>query len=121
MQPNNEQNGDTHRSETVSDKAYRQNGQPAKSWSDFQARKLAQAQATPGALGEALTQSIALVKKKPGRKPKPPVEAKEVLIADLLRQAVELAIARRGRITAEERIKEQTLLEVLTGALRRAE
>lgn len=104
MQPNNEQTGQV------------------KSWGDFQARKLAKAlESTPGALGEALTQSIALVeKKKPGRKPKPPVEAKEITLADVLKQAVDIAMSRRGRVAQEDAIREQTLLEVLASAMKRA-
>jgi uncharacterized membrane protein len=104
MQPNNEQNG-----------------QSPKSWGDFQARKLAKAlEGHPDAISEALTQSIALVeKKKPGRKPKPPVEAKEATLAEVLKQAVEIAMTRRGRILQEDAIREQTLLEVLASAMKR--
>ena len=106
MQPNNEQNG-----------------QAPKSWGDFQARKLAKAiEGHPDAISEALTQSIAIVKdrKKPGRKPKPPVEAKEATLAEVLRQAVDIAMARRGRILQEDLVREQTLLEILTSAMKRA-
>jgi uncharacterized membrane protein len=77
-------------------------------------------EASQNGLSEALTQSIALVeKKKPGRKPKPPVEAKEVTLADVLKQAVDIAMTRRGRVAQEDAIREQTLLEVLTSAMRR--
>ena len=103
MQPNNEQAGQV------------------KSWGDFQARKLARAmEGGSDALSEALTQSISIVKKRKKRTPTPPVEAKEITLADVLKQAVEIAMTRRGRIVQEDSIREQTLLEVLTSAMRRA-
>jgi hypothetical protein len=105
MQPNNEQNGQT-----------------PKTWGDFQARKLAKAlEGHPDAISEALTQSIAIVKdrKKPGRKPKPPVEPKEVALADLLKQALDIAMTRRGRLSNEERIREEMLLDILICARKR--
>ena len=43
----------------------------------------------------------------------------EPSLADLLLQAIQLAGARRGRLSRAERIREQTLLEVLSVALRR--
>jgi hypothetical protein len=45
-------------------------------------------------------------------------EARESLSAVLM-QAIHLAGARRGRISRADRIREQTLLEVLTEAMRR--
>jgi hypothetical protein len=51
--------------------------------------------------------------------PKRP-EAKESSLSALLMQAIHLAGARRGRLSRAERIREQTLLEVLTEAIRRA-
>ena len=115
--------------------------QAPKSWGDFQARKLAKAiegQTTPvmdavlshgirdatsrpgQALSEALTQSISIVKERKKRKPKPPVEPKEVALADVLKQAVDIAMSRRGRVAQEDAIREQTLLEVLASAMKRA-
>jgi hypothetical protein len=47
-------------------------------------------------------------------------EAKESSLSTLLIEAIQLAGARRGRLSRTERIREQTLLEVLTVAMRRA-
>ena len=44
---------------------------------------------------------------------------REPSLAALLLQAIQLAGARRGRLSQAERIREQTLLEVLTAAMRR--
>ena len=41
-------------------------------------------------------------------------------LSELLLQAIQAAGARRGRITRAERIREATLLEVLTTAIRKA-
>jgi hypothetical protein len=51
--------------------------------------------------------------------PKRP-EAREASLSALLLQAIHLAGARRGRISRAERIREQTLLEVLSETMRRA-
>jgi hypothetical protein len=40
-------------------------------------------------------------------------------LASLLLQAIQLAGTRRGRLSQAERIREQTLLEVLTTSMRR--
>jgi hypothetical protein len=47
-------------------------------------------------------------------------EAKGTSFSALLLEAIHLAGARRGRLSRAERIREQTLLEVLTEATRRA-
>jgi hypothetical protein len=47
-------------------------------------------------------------------------EANESSLSAVLMQAIHLAGARRGRISRAERIREQTLLEVLSEAMRRA-
>jgi hypothetical protein len=57
---------------------------------------------------------------KPARKRGPGGEAKESSLARLLMQAIHLAGTRRGRLSQAERIREQTLLEVLQAAMRRA-
>jgi hypothetical protein len=48
-------------------------------------------------------------------------EAKESSLAGLLLQAIQLAGTRRGRLAQAESIREQTLLEVLTTKIRRAQ
>ena len=48
-------------------------------------------------------------------------EAKEASLAGLLLQAIQLAGTRRGRLSQAESIREQTLLEVLTATIRRAQ
>ena len=55
------------------------------------------------------------------RAPKAPVEAKVSTLADVLRQAVALAVARRERVPRDVAVREQTLLEVLTDAMRGAQ
>jgi hypothetical protein len=50
--------------------------------------------------------------------PKRP-EAKESSLSALLMQAIHQAGTRRGRLSRAERIRERTLLEVLTEAMRR--
>jgi hypothetical protein len=75
---------------------------------EFQARKAA---ADPPDL--VLEPALSKPRK---RRPEP----KESTLADLLMQAVTLAGERRGRISRVGRIREQTLLEVLTEAIRRA-
>ena len=100
-----------------------------KSWDAFQVRKAAKAAGElPVApvnserLEARLTESIreAQAARSHKRKPKPPVEAKPVLLADVLRQAVALAVARRERVPRDVAVREQTLLEVLTDAMRGA-
>ena len=54
------------------------------------------------------------------RNRKPTPEATTVSGSDLLMQAISLAGARRGRITRAQSVREQTLLEVLQQAMRRA-
>ena len=44
----------------------------------------------------------------------------EPSLSALLLQAIHLAGTRRGRLSRAERIREQTLLEVLTEAMRKA-
>ncbi|HKD45152.1 MAG TPA: hypothetical protein VKD24_05800 [Candidatus Angelobacter sp.] len=51
---------------------------------------------------------------------RPQREARESSLSAVLMQAIHVAGARRGRISQAERIREQTLLEVLTEAMRRA-
>ena len=104
-----------------------------KTWEGFQARKatkaagasLPAAPVTPERLEARLTESIreaqARMQPKAKRTPKPPVEAKPVLLADVLRQAVALAVARRERVARDVAVREQTLLEVLTDAMRGAQ
>jgi hypothetical protein len=46
-------------------------------------------------------------------------ESKEPSLSTLLMQAIHLAGARRGRLSQAERVRERTLLEVLTEAMRR--
>jgi hypothetical protein len=50
----------------------------------------------------------------------PPRKQAEAKLSGLLLEAIRLAGTRRGRIPRAERIREQTLLEVLTEAMRRA-
>jgi hypothetical protein len=47
-------------------------------------------------------------------------EARESSLSTLLLEAIHAAGARRGRISRAERIREQTLLEVLSETMRRA-
>jgi hypothetical protein len=73
-------------------------------WDEFTARKAARE------TGEDLAESIP---------PPPRREARESSLSALLLQAIHLAGARRGRISRAERIREQTLLEVLRETMRR--
>jgi hypothetical protein len=54
----------------------------------------------------------------PAIQPKP--KRQEPSLSTVLMQAIHLAGARRGRISRAERIREQTLLEVLSVAMRSA-
>ena len=72
------------------------------SWDDFTARRMAQE------AGEPERQA------KPFGKTKRP----EPSLATVLMQAIHLAGARRGRLSLAERIRERTLPEVLTEAMR---
>jgi hypothetical protein len=58
----------------------------------------------------------------PAGQPKPLAKSKrqEPSLSALLLQAIHLAGARRGRLTQAERIREQTLLEVLSTTMRSA-
>jgi hypothetical protein len=58
----------------------------------------------------------------PASQPKPLARNKrqEPSLSALLLQAIHLAGARRGRLSQAERIREQTLLEVLMAVMRRA-
>ena len=103
-----------------------------KSWDAFQARKAVKTAAgeplpappvNSERLEAKLTESIreAQARIRKPRIPKPPVEAKPAILADVLRQAVALAVARRERVTRDVAVREQTLLEVLTDAMRGAQ
>jgi hypothetical protein len=46
-------------------------------------------------------------------------EVKEASLADLLLQAIDLAGTRRGRLSQAEKVREQTLIEVLAAAVNR--
>jgi hypothetical protein len=76
-------------------------------WDEFSARKAARE------TGEDLAEPIP----PPSRK-RP--EAKESSLSAVLLEAIHLAGARRGRISRADRIREQTLLEVLSETMRRA-
>jgi uncharacterized membrane protein len=78
------------------------------SWDEFQVRKAAAAPSDV-ALEPAVSKPR---KRRPG--------AKETALADLLLEAVTLASGRRGRITRAQSVREQTLLEVLSTAMRSA-
>ena len=72
-------------------------------WDDFTARKAVEdAQSIPAARGRQ-------------RRP-----AKASALSALLLEAIQVAGARRGRLSQAERVREQVLLEVLTAAIRRA-
>jgi hypothetical protein len=75
-------------------------------WDEFTARKAARETA------EDLAESI---QPPPRKRP----EARESSLSTLLLEAIHLAGARRGRISRAERIREMTLLEVLTEAMRK--
>ena len=80
-------------------------------WDEYTARQAAQE------TGEEFAQSI-----KPTRaRKRRTVEAKESSLAGLLLEAIHLAGTRRGRLSQAERVREQTLLEVLTTTIRRAQ
>jgi hypothetical protein len=72
-------------------------------WNDFTAR---QAAVEAGDEPE--------IQPKPAKNKRP-----EPSLSTLLMQAIHLAGARRGRLSRVERIRERTLLEVLTEAMRR--
>jgi len=77
------------------------------SWDEFSARKAARE------TGEDLAEPIP----PPSRQRR---EARESSLSSVLLEAIHLAGARRGRLSRAERIREQTLLEVLTETMRRA-
>jgi hypothetical protein len=74
-------------------------------WDDFTARQAARE------AGE----DVASIQ--PSRQRQP--EAKQASLSAVLMEAIHLAGARRGRIPRAERIREETLLAVLTETLRR--
>jgi hypothetical protein len=85
-------------------------------WDDYTARQAARE------TGENPSgQLAASIKPVRARKRRPAFEAKESSLAGLLMQAIQLAGARRGRLSQAERVREQTLLEVLTATIRRAQ
>ena len=71
-------------------------------WDEFTARKAARE------TGE-----------EPAIQPKP--KRQEPALSVVLMQAIHLAGTRRGRLSQAESVREQTLLEVLTAAIRRAQ
>jgi hypothetical protein len=77
----------------------------ATTWDDFTARRT----------GEEVADPRTGIQQPPPKRP----EAKESSLSAALMQAIHLAGARRGRISRAERIREQTLLEVLSEAMRR--
>jgi hypothetical protein len=76
------------------------------SWDEFAARRG----------GEDLADPRAEIQPPSRRRP----EAKESSLSAVLIQAIQAAGVRRGRISRAERIREQTLLEVLSETMRRA-
>jgi hypothetical protein len=85
-------------------------------WDDYTARQAARE------AGEDLSSHLAgSIKPVRTRKRCPGGEAKESSLAGLLMQAIHLAGTRRGRLSQADSIREQTLLEVLTAAIRRAQ
>ena len=72
-------------------------------WDDFTAHKMA---AETGEESDGLAKPFAKNKRQ------------EPSLAAVLMQAIRLAGARRGRLTQADRIRERTLLEVLTEAMR---
>jgi hypothetical protein len=66
--------------------------------------------------GEDLADPRTEIQPPPRKRP----EAKESSLSAALMQAIHLAGTRRGRISRAERIREQTLLEVLSETMRRA-
>ena len=77
--------------------------QPDINWDDFNARRTAP---ETGEEPDSPLRSFAKNKRQ------------EPSLAALLMQAIHLAGARRGRLSHAERIRERTLLEVLTAAMR---
>jgi hypothetical protein len=75
-------------------------------WDEFSARRA----------GEDLADPRTDIQPPPRKRP----EAKESSLAAVLMQAIHLAGARRGRLSRAERIREMTLLEVLSETMRRA-
>jgi hypothetical protein len=86
-------------------------------WDDYTARQAARE------TGEDLSGQLAgPIQPVRARKRRLAFEAKESSLAGLLMQAIQLAGARRGRLSQAESVREQTLLEVLTAAaIRRAQ
>jgi hypothetical protein len=76
------------------------------SWDEFTARRA----------GEELADPRTKIQPPPRQRP----EARESSLAALLMQAIHAAGARRGRISRAARIRELTLLEVLSETMRRA-
>jgi hypothetical protein len=75
-------------------------------WDEFTARRV----------GEDLGDPRTEVQPPPRKR----TEARESSLSTLLLEAIHLAGVRRGRIPRAERIREQTLLEVLSETMRRA-
>ena len=75
-------------------------------WDEFAARRA----------GEDLADPRTEIQPPPPKRP----EAKESSLSAVLMQAIHVAGARRGRLSRAERIREQTLLEVLSETMRRA-
>jgi hypothetical protein len=85
-------------------------------WDDYTARQAARE------TGEDLAGQLAgSIKPAHARKRRHGGEAKESSLAGLLMQAIHLAVTRRGRLSQAESVREQTLLEVLTAAIWRAQ
>jgi len=82
-------------------------------WEDFTARQAARE------TGEASAPPKAAGRSSHRKRPKT-AEAADSLAA-LLMQAIHVAGARRGRLSQAESVREQTLLEVLTASIRRAQ
>ena len=93
--------------------AVQPNGKPVQSFEEFTAARKARSEAELASLSESLEQPPARRKRKPA-----PV-AKEASLADLLLQAIHIVNSRRGRPVQAERIREATLMEVLTDAVNR--
>ena len=85
---------------------------PTFSFEEFASRKARQVDDLPAQLAESIVRVKAAA---PKRKP----AAEPATLADVLRQAVGLAMARRGRETRDVLVREQVLLELLTDAMRR--
>jgi hypothetical protein len=81
-------------------------------WDDFTARRTASETGDLPAIAD---------KSEPAGQPKlARNKRQEPALSALLMQAIQLAGARRGRLSRAERIREQTLLEVLSGTMRNA-